>query len=341
MEFFWLVGVILPFVLELHPTNGWCLKNLGVRNCDVELLDVAVYNIRAFLSVRRSAGGSQSGTLIETSWPETTFLLPGISRRFPNGLAHALGEVSAGKCQKIIQSFRTDVDAKGRLWMMDSGSRECPPKMIVYNLHSPWSNEVHRHIFENSLNFTSLTVDPLENIKGFTRAFLTMMDSNCLVVYSLEEKTFATLCSHPETIIPSFREIVVLNDGNILLYDQHMNQLQSADLRILRQVELSQGSQGSDENQVILFESRPLGELMGKASSLTTDSQNNLYYIIERDGVIVTCDIRKPLTAENHEVIHFDEFNMIKLLWSFKESLWVIHSSTLVAGATNHSLRIQ
>ncbi|XP_055700473.1 uncharacterized protein LOC129800231 [Phlebotomus papatasi] len=286
------VAVILGVFLIISEFNlclTWCLKSLGVQECDFNLLHISVYNFRAFLSVQ-SRDVRQIPTLVETSWPEK--LLSFVARGFPSNSAHS----PANKCQRIIQSYRTGVDCHGRLWMVDSGSWECPPKIIVYNLKSPWNNEIHRHVFENATEgiFTSLSIDPVDHAGRFTRAYLTVR-------------------------------------GRLLyLYDQSQNSLHLTDIRGIREMEFQ-------ENDIIHMETDIIGNLMGKGHSLIADSKNFLYYIIPKDGVVVKWNIKKPLTAENHEILHFQSQEMIGLLFSFQESLWVINAHAI---GDNHSHRI-
>ncbi|XP_059622715.1 uncharacterized protein LOC132265933 [Phlebotomus argentipes] len=306
----------------LNATHGWCLQSLGVQQCDFELLHVSVHHLKAFLSVK-SKNTSQIATLVETSWPEN--LLHFVARRFPNAQAHNL----ATGCQRIVQSWRTAVDAKSRLWVIDRGSPKCPPKLIVYNLRTPWNSEVHRHVFGNATEgiFTSLTIDPETHAGRFTRAYLTLKESNCFVVYSLEEKSFRTLCSKDTA---RFSESVILPTGQLYLYDSTRNSLHFGDMRRIRDEEFHR-------NDVIFWETMIIGSLLGSGRSLTVDSHNFLYYIIPRDGVIVKWNTATPLTAENHDVLHFQATEMLCLIWSYQESLWLINS---VASENIHSVRL-
>lgn len=278
-----ILGVFL-IISEFNPCLTWCLKSLGVQECDFNLLHISVYNFRAFLSVQ-SRDTRQIPTLVETSWPEK--LLSFVARGFPSNSGH----IPTNKCQRIIQSYRTGVDGHGRLWMVDSGSWECPPKIIVYNLKSPWNNEIHRHVFENATEgiFTSLSIDPVDHAGRFTRAYLTVRGSNCIVTYSLEEKKFWTLCSRDSSEnyhFPShFSESFILPIGLLYFYDQSQNSLHITDIRGIRETEFQ-------ENDIIHMETNIIGNLMGKGHSLITDSKNFLYYIIDRDGVVVKWNIK-------------------------------------------------
>lgn len=50
---------------------------------------------------------------------------------FPNQKIH---RKRSGTCRQIIQGVATDIDSKGRLWLIDSGSQICHPKLIIYDL---------------------------------------------------------------------------------------------------------------------------------------------------------------------------------------------------------------
>lgn len=68
-------------------------------------------------------------SLIESTWPEN--LMPFKPRIFPNELAHSR---SNSDCNGILRAISTAVDKNGLLWVLDSGSIYCHPKVIVYNL---------------------------------------------------------------------------------------------------------------------------------------------------------------------------------------------------------------
>lgn len=67
---------------------------------------------------------------METIWPENllTMIPPKI---FPNDLSHSK---RPSDCNGIIQAVGTTVDSTGLLWVIDSGSKYCLPKLLVYDL---------------------------------------------------------------------------------------------------------------------------------------------------------------------------------------------------------------
>lgn len=52
-------------------------------------------------------------------------------RMFPNDLSQAK---SSSDCNGIIQAVGTAVDSSGLLWVIDSGSKYCRQKLLVFDL---------------------------------------------------------------------------------------------------------------------------------------------------------------------------------------------------------------
>ncbi|XP_055693421.1 uncharacterized protein LOC129795899 [Lutzomyia longipalpis] len=270
---------IFLLIFSVNPLWGWCLKNLGMQEGDYELLHLSLYKFRAFLSIRSNSEG-RIATLIEAPWPENS--LSFATRPFPGSVN---GEGEEGVCQGIVQSWRTAVDTKGRLWVVDRGDADgvCPPKIVIFNLRKTWKSEVHRHVFTNATEglITSLTIDPQPH-GSFTRAYLTLRGSNCIAVYSLEEKKFWTLCTKSTPL--QFTETIILPTGILYLYDGTQNILHATDLHTLRKKEFH-------VNEAFLIQTVPIGNLLGHARSLLIDTQNSLYYIIPRFGAVVKWNI--------------------------------------------------
>jgi hypothetical protein len=86
---------------------------------------VSVYYNRAFLCLR-SSSNETIPTLVEATWPENLLGVP--PKVFPS-------ESQQGKkCRNIQSAISTDIDNKGRLWVIDEGSLACAPKVFVYDL---------------------------------------------------------------------------------------------------------------------------------------------------------------------------------------------------------------
>lgn len=125
-------------------------------------------------------------TLIESSWPED---LIGVKPKiFPS---EKLFRKRMGKCRNIVQATATDLDLKGRLWLLDNGSNLCHPKLTIYDLLYR-NEEIQSQAFNlNGQKFSGIVVDPKE-IED-TRAYLSLYGEEYLLIYSLNEKKFGKL----------------------------------------------------------------------------------------------------------------------------------------------------
>lgn len=96
-----------------------------------------------------------------------------------------------GKCRNIVQATATDLDLKGRLWLLDNGSNLCHPKLTIYDLLYR-NEEIQSQAFNlNGQKFSGIVVDPKE-IED-TRAYLSLYGEEYLLIYSLNEKKFGKL----------------------------------------------------------------------------------------------------------------------------------------------------
>ena len=128
---------------------------------------------------------------------------------FPNLKIHGK---RLGTCRQIIQSVGTDIDSKGRLWMIDSGSTICHPKLIIYDLLYLNEGEVLcmlNQIFLIKLSFTEVQFQTFNNIKDKTfnsilvdpilagltdsRAYISLVNEEFLFVYSFNERKIGKL----------------------------------------------------------------------------------------------------------------------------------------------------
>lgn len=128
-------------------------------------------------------------TLIEATWPENMMnIRPKI---FPNEKRfHHL----AGKCRNVLNAQVTDIDSRGRLWLLDNGSSTCEPKLIIYDLLYR-NEEVQLQTFNNlkDKKFAGIIVDPIASINHDTRAYLSLHSEDYLLIYSFNERKLGKL----------------------------------------------------------------------------------------------------------------------------------------------------
>jgi hypothetical protein len=93
------------------------------------VIHVSVYYNRAFLCLKHNTDELTHSTIIEASWPEN---LIGVKPKIFPSESNYLNRV--GRCRGIQQAKSTDIDEKGRLWLIDEGTAKCSPKLFVYDL---------------------------------------------------------------------------------------------------------------------------------------------------------------------------------------------------------------
>lgn len=128
-------------------------------------------------------------TLIEATWPENMMSIrPNI---FPNEKRFYQ---LAGKCRNVLNAQVTDIDTKGRLWLLDNGSVFCDPKLIIYDLLYR-NEEVQLQTFNNlkEKSFAGIIVDPIASINHDTRAYLSLLSEDYLFIYSFNERKLGKL----------------------------------------------------------------------------------------------------------------------------------------------------
>lgn len=112
----------------LGTAFSWSLSPLNITTSKTAILHVSVYYGRAFLCLKHSSKVDLP-TLIEASWPEN--IIGSKAKIFPSDSIYLR---RLGKCKGIKQAVSTDIDANGRLWMIDNGNEVCSAKIVVYDL---------------------------------------------------------------------------------------------------------------------------------------------------------------------------------------------------------------
>lgn len=69
--------------------------------------------------------------------------------------------------------------------------------------------------------------------------------------------------------------------------------------------------------------------LLGPPKSIVMHPKRFLFYILPRDGAIVTWDIHFPLSAEWHEVIFQRSMNITQIVFGWKGSVWGVSSNLI------------
>lgn len=155
---------------------------MGIHNFTIK--HVSLYKSRAFITIEGS-----NVSLVEASWPENKLgTRPRVlCEHDPNELREC--------CDQLNHVIYTDIDSGARLWILDRGDREgfCSPKLIVRSLMLVTNKEIRYEFGTSSNTFHSVVVDPIKASDGDTRAFVTMLDTDYLLLFSLFKQTFGKL----------------------------------------------------------------------------------------------------------------------------------------------------
>lgn len=89
-----------------------------------------------------------------------------------------------------------------------------------------------------------------------------------------------------------------------------------------------------------------IADLLGASTSLTIDPKGALYYYLPRDGALVRWNswyvlcsaeaydrkcgkyFRKPLNAENHDVLDLSSTRIVEILFGARGSVWAVKESS-------------
>lgn len=128
-------------------------------------------------------------TLIEATWPENMMSIK--PKVFPNEKRF---QQLTGKCRNVLSAQVTDIDSKGRLWLLDNGSMTCEPKLIIYDLLYR-NEEVQMQTFNNlkDKSFAGIIVDPIVSLNNDIRAYLSLHSQDYLLIYSFNERKLGKL----------------------------------------------------------------------------------------------------------------------------------------------------
>lgn len=231
------------------------------------------------------------------------------------------------------------MDSRGNIFILDNGSEEsgCPPKLIILTF---FNQEIQRKIFNgykaNSFTDLILDVKPLGLKYNATRAYLSVRDKDYILMYSLTHNEVTKLKIQPShvdiftpqplsitamTMLVSWRRAEVA-----LLYDDLEKAVYYVDLRLGR-------------SQRALYASR-WGTLLGSTRSLLVDPDGFLYYAVDRDGVLFRWNTKTKLTAENHQVLHFQTATMAQNLIGSHGALFIINEKPIDEFELIHSQKI-
>lgn len=175
-QFFLIVVFLFVF------SEAWDLSHLGITNYSVH--HVSILKNRAYLSIKILDGLKNKvyPTLIDAPWPENDSILFR-ARALPSKDFH-----HHRNCKYLQQVISTDVDIRGRLWVLDEGSKDslCSAKLMVINIYTNLIVQVY-HFEDRDLNFSSVLADPTLS-QETQRCYIGVSNANVLFVCKLGEE---------------------------------------------------------------------------------------------------------------------------------------------------------
>ncbi|KDR24274.1 uncharacterized protein LOC110827463 [Zootermopsis nevadensis] len=320
----------LFWITLLAPALSWHLSGFAPLHAPVG--QVAVWRNRAYICVPRYDLGTVTATLLEASWPETmnsshkaTQQAGGFSshmspRPYPRSDPTMQRE---GHCPSLQNVTALDVDSmRGRLWVLDAGTKICSPKVIVFDLRR--NEEVLRVWLTNvaSHALTSIVADPFVGAWG-PRAYVGGSRSGALLVIGqsgwwqigLDVKSLEKERMHAVGAVT-----LALSRRESLLYlaEPDSDRMFSLDLSAIRSS--PQPSSNKAKRQPVTF----LGRKLGPSRGLVQDLSAGLHYFLPRDHAVVRWDTRRPLSAESHTVLLQSPKTLPQVSHMFLDPQWQV-----------------
>lgn len=179
---------ILLIINFLVLTNSLNLKIHGI-NDNFYVSSIVMFRNKAYLTLPRSScyNNLTDPTLIEVYWNgDKDNLVAGRKIAYPTE-----NHQKWGKCDKLQDAISVVVEVKrGRLWVLDRGTKKCTPKIVIYNLYT--NSEVYKHELDkiSNKNVSCLVVDSREenNINAYIGH-----DENILTIFPLKDAKYWSL----------------------------------------------------------------------------------------------------------------------------------------------------
>lgn len=326
----------------------WDLSSLNVTEFSV--LHVSLYCNRAFLCIEHNQPKHPvkfaPGTLIEAQWPES---LPGlIPRVFGEEITWFRPHLA---CDNIITAQATDIDKRGNIWILDNGGRyrgtTCAPKLTIHSLI--FLNErLHVHEFPEmkKAKFTAITLDPDPLIDELdTRAYITFHNRDYLMIYSFKDKRYAKLKFESNEVMyprpPKISEVVVTRGDTMYLMDGDEGLLYSVNTEPFRYTPILAMENRIGRSVTLRVPLNFVGRLLGKAYGLTMHPRDKIFYILPRDGAVVSWDPLLPLAAEFHDIVHLSNFTISQVLFGWRGQTFVVSRNMKGKKQKIHCTRIK
>ncbi|XP_011881010.1 PREDICTED: uncharacterized protein LOC105569275 isoform X2 [Vollenhovia emeryi] len=295
---------ILPisvlYLLLTDVSHCWNLTSLNISD-DVLIWRFAVWRNRAFLAIPRSENEKEKGwkpTVVQVPWPEINLSLnvanAAISPKpFPKEAS------SKRDYESLVSVTGLDVDARGRLWILDApDQRDRWPRIVIYDLKRNdrlvSSAELAKVTWKQ---LSSLVIDPLEDQWGF-RGYIADAGDETIVVYSCGLRKWWKLKMLHGPKVPRVQSVdLAVSRRNSILYvtGRDTHDLFSIDLDQVLRMAPSRGA----ENVTVTW----LGKKLGSSVGLFCDLKDGLHYFMTSERASVRWDTKLPFNAQSHSVL--------------------------------------
>ncbi|EZA54556.1 hypothetical protein X777_05536 [Ooceraea biroi] len=176
------------YFLLLDVSYSWNMTSLNLSD-DVLIWRFAVWKNRAFLAIPRSANEKMEykPTLVEVSWPEINSNWP---VRFINTAIIPFSKNGLSKYnyreRTLVSVTGLDVDARGRLWILDAPDQyDRWPQIVIYDLKRNDRLISATELFDVSPKYLrALVIDPVGDQWG-SRGYIADAGDETIIVYSL------------------------------------------------------------------------------------------------------------------------------------------------------------
>ncbi|KAF2894440.1 hypothetical protein ILUMI_11729 [Ignelater luminosus] len=283
----------LIFVYE--QSSGQCIHKLmeyffsSEKNPPEDITTIVVFRNKAYLTLPRSScyNNLTDPTLIEAYWNgDKDSLVAGRKIAFPSE-----NHQNWGKCDQLQDAVSVDVELKkGRLWVLDRGSKKCSPKIVIYNLYT--NSEICKHELDKNLNenVSCLVVDSSEerNINAYIGH-----DENVLTIFSFKDANYWSLRTEYQNKSESFISTrhLALSKVSPVLYigvddSSELFYVNLTDIKKTKKI-LSPGSTSMRLPEIKI---KLAGYKLGPSAGIIADTSGGLSYFLIRDFAVVRWD---------------------------------------------------
>ncbi|XP_069685299.1 uncharacterized protein [Periplaneta americana] len=332
----------LIWITLVTSALSWNLTSFAPQHTSVG--QVAVWRNRAFICLPRYEIGTVTATLVQAPWAENvissqqTILQPLESPYMTSPRVYPRNNPAfqkEGYCPHLQNVTALDIDSmRGRLWVLDAGTKSCSPKVVVIDLRM--NEEISKMELKNATSgaLSSIAADPVAGVWG-SRAYVADPSTSSLLVVDLHGWWRVGLdVKNPDDglVHPVRAATLALSRREPVLYltAPDSDRLYSLDVSAIRAS--PQPTTNEIRRQSVTF----VGLKLGPSRGLVVDLWAGLHYFLPRDHASVRWDTKRPMSAESHSVLLQSSKILPFVSHMFLDSQWQVWA---VVG--QHCVKIQ